>query len=98
MISLYSGFARRRPLYDATTREIFFGPRPPIVIPPAADDTFWTWSDGDRLGIVAHRTWANPSLWWVICDVNDVVDPYGIAVGTRLRLPSRARVELAVTG
>jgi hypothetical protein len=33
---------------------------------------------------------------WLVADLNDLVDPFLVPTGTRLRLPSRARVELEV--
>ena len=97
-VSVYSAWAKRRPYFDAVTGATFYGPRPPLALDPAEDDTFHTWRDGDRLGAVATAAWGEPRLWWVICDVNDLVDPFAVPVGTVLRLPSRARVELAVLG
>ncbi len=93
-----SPWARAVRFRDATNEETFFAPRPPVRIVPARDDTFHEWGAGDRLGLLAFRAWGSASLWWVLCDLNDVLDPSSIAVGTRLRLPSRARVELALLG
>ena len=97
-IGIYSPFARETPRYDATTRTVFYGPRPVRTLAPAADDSFHVWREGDRLPLIAARAWGTSRLAWLVCDLNGVVDPWGIEVGTRLRLPSRARVEMEILG
>lgn len=97
-IGVYSPFAKERPLFDAVAGTTFYGPRAPVSLSAAADDTFHAWAEGDRLPTVAHRAWGTPLLWWLVCDLNGIVDPFDIATGTVLRLPSRARVELTVLG
>lgn len=96
--SVFSPYARERPFYDAVARETFYGPRLPVELAPAPDDTFHTWREGDRLPLLAHRHWGEPRLWWLLCDLNDLVDPEDLEVGTVLRIPSRARVEALVLG
>jgi hypothetical protein len=95
---IYGAYARRVVYYDAPTGVSFYGPRPPVALPPAADDTVHVWRAGDRLARIATDAWGAPQLWWLICDLNEIVDPFAIAVGARLRLPSRARVELEIFG
>lgn len=93
-----SPWAHEPRYWDARTGEVFFGPRAPERLPPAADDVRHTWAEGDRLGLIAHEAWCDANLWWLLADLNDVVDPDDIPVGTILRVASRARVELVVLG
>lgn len=93
-----SPWAREPRYWDGRTGETFFAPRLPVRLVPSPDDTMHEWRDGDRLGLLAYRAWGDATLWWLVCDLNDVLSPFDIAVGTRLRLPSRARVELALLG
>lgn len=84
-----------QPIYlDMTTGERFYAPRLPRTLPPSTDDATVEWRDGMRLTGLAHEQYGSVLLWWVACDLNDVVDPFAIAPGTVLRLPTRARVEL----
>lgn len=98
LIGVYSAFAKERPRYDAVARTTFYGPRQARSLPPAGDDSYHVWREGDRLPLVAFKAWGTSRLWWLVCDLNEVVDPYAIEAGTRLRLPSRARVEMEVLG
>lgn len=98
LLSATSPYAKEPRYWDARTGAVFFGPRAPVTLPPAEDDTLHTWREGDRLGLLAHEAWGDAKLWWLLCDLNDVVDPWAIEVGTVLRIPSRARVELVVFG
>lgn len=93
-----SPWANETPLRDGRTGTVFYAPRAPVVLPPASDDTFYTWREGDRLPTLAASAWGDPTLWWVLCDVNAIADPFAIAAGTVLRLPSRARVAMEVWG
>jgi hypothetical protein len=98
-ISPYSPYAKIDAFWDAIANERFYGPRPEIDLAPAPDDSFHSWSEGDKLPSLAYEAWREPRLWWVICDVNGI-DPFdpSIPVGTRLRLPSLERVALLVLG
>lgn len=98
LIGIYSPFARETPRYDASARTVFYGPRPVRSLAPASDDSFHVWREGDRLALIANRAWGTPRLWWLVCDLNGIVDPLAIEVDTRLRLPSRARVEMEILG
>jgi hypothetical protein len=97
-VPIYSAYASRPQYFDAVKGELFYGPRPPVDLPPASDDAYYVTREGDRLSKIAFDAWGAPQLWWLVADLNDLVDPFLVPVGTRLRLPSRARVELEVFG
>lgn len=50
-----------------------------------------------RLDILANELYGDSSLWWVICQVNNIRNPFDIPVGTELKLPSPAAVSAALT-
>lgn len=35
-----------------------------------------TVAEGDRLDLIANRTFGNPEQYWRICDANDCMDPF----------------------
>lgn len=45
---------------------------------------------GDELDLLASDFGGKSRLWWVIADLNEVVDPFSIPVGTKLVIPSEA--------
>ncbi len=62
--------------------------RVPVEIPPRPDDRFHTVVSGDRLDVLAQRYLGDASLWWVICDCNDIAVPFGLHAGIALRIPA----------
>lgn len=49
----------------------------------------YTWTSEDRIDIVANDLLGSPNLWWKIMDINpEVINPFAIAPGTVLRIPS----------
>jgi len=95
-VSDLSPWAHVAPVVDFVRDEVWFPWRRPATLAPADDDETHVWVEGDRLGVLAYRAWGDARLWWVLCDVNDVVDPFAIEPGAVLRVPSLARVQLEV--
>lgn len=93
-----SPFARELRFVDHTRAEVFFGPRAPASLPEdmAAPDPRVLVTTATRLGLIAQDAYGDPSLWWVLADVNDVVDPFNLPVGEELRVPPLDRVLLEV--
>lgn len=89
----YNAFDRAAQIYDRTRGERYHRLRIRESLPPADDDTTFEWRAGARLERVANAAWGTPELWWLLVDVNDLVDEWTIPVGTLLRVPSRTRVE-----
>ena len=74
----------------------FLGARPRVDVSPQPDDRFHTVVEGDRIDLLAYRYLGDPTLWWVICDFNDIAFPLELTVGATLRIPSLERVLLTL--
>jgi hypothetical protein len=49
----------------------------------------YTWTSEDRIDIVSSEFLGSPNLWWKIMDINpEIANPFNIAPGTVLRIPS----------
>lgn len=88
----YNAFDRARLRADLVTGERYHALRQREQLEPAEDDTTVEWRAGSRLERISFAAWGTPELWWLLLDVNDIVDEYRIAVGTTLRVPSLTRV------
>lgn len=66
----------------------FHGLRRPIQLPTRPDDRYHVVSTGDRVDRLAHQYLGDATLWWLICDLNDIAFPLDLQPGTRLRIPS----------
>lgn len=61
------------------------------------DDIFYEVRAGDTLSLIAHRYFGEASLWWVVADFNDILDPFeDLVQGDVLRLPSQSRLWMEV--
>lgn len=61
------------------------------------DDAIYRLQDGDTLHKLAHRYLGDSNLWWIIAEVNRLVDPWAdfaalLATNETIRIPSRSRV------
>ena len=74
----------------------FIGSRLQIDISPQPDDLFHVVQDTDRIDLLAHRYLGDPTLWWVICDYNDIFFPLDLEVGVILRIPSVEHIHMLV--
>lgn len=75
----------------------FFGARRRLDATPQPDDRFHLVVDGDRVDLLAYKYLGDPTLWWVICDVNDLAFPLDLPVGATVRIPSLERVMLSLS-
>lgn len=51
----------------------------------------YVWKDGDRIDDLAAKFLGDPYSWWRIMDANpSIQDPWGIEVGTAIRIPKNA--------
>lgn len=49
----------------------------------------YDWVETDRIDNVANKFLGSPNLWWRIMDFNpDIIDPFNIAPGKQIRIPS----------
>ncbi|HEY3417208.1 MAG TPA: hypothetical protein VGM23_10020 [Armatimonadota bacterium] len=74
----------------------FFGARQRLDATPQPDDRFHLVVEGDRIDLLAYQYLGDPTLWWVICDWNDIGFPLDLMVGATLRIPSLERVALTI--
>lgn len=50
---------------------------------------YYTWSERDRIDIIAERFLGNANLWWYIMDYNpELLNPQDIPVGSSIRIPN----------
>lgn len=80
-------------LYVDGTDE-FIGGRAKIDTSSQPDDLFHVVQAGDRIDLLAYRYLGDPTLWWVICDYNDIPCPLDLPLGETLRVPSLERVDM----
>lgn len=53
---------------------------------------YYTWVERDRIDLIADTFLGRPDYWWKIMDLNpEILDPYNIAIGTVIRVPSNAQ-------
>jgi hypothetical protein len=74
----------------------FLGSRPQVDTTPQPDDRFHVVMDADRIDLLAYQYLNDPTLWWVICDWNDICFPLDLPVGATLRIPSLERVMMTI--
>jgi hypothetical protein len=49
---------------------------------------YYTWTQKDRIDLVAAELLNDPNLWWLIMDYNpEISNPFNIPLGTVLRIP-----------
>jgi hypothetical protein len=49
---------------------------------------YYTWTQRDRIDLVANELLGDPTLWWVIMDYNpEIANPLNIEIGAVLRIP-----------
>lgn len=89
-----SPWARELRFRDHVAGEVFFGPRAPALLAedPTTPDPRVLVTTGTRLALLAHDAYGRADLWWVLADVNDLVDPFNLPVGEELRIPALDRV------
>lgn len=65
-----------------------------LNIPQTNSDKFHEVKAGEdnRLDLIAYKYYRNPSLWWVIAEANNIIDPIKVEVGEVLRIPPRETI------
>lgn len=54
----------------------------------ASEYFYYTWTERDRIDLVAHNLLGDPNLWWYIMDYNpEQLNPFNIPIGTLIRIP-----------
>jgi hypothetical protein len=72
----------------------FIGSRSRIDTASQPDDIFHSVQEGDRIDLLAYRYLGDPTLWWIICDYNDIFYPLDLELGAVLRIPSVEHLEM----
>lgn len=60
--------------------------------PQSSSEFFWyTWKNGDRIDLLAESALGDGTSWWKVMDFNpEVLNPFNIAPGTQMRIPTNA--------
>lgn len=86
---------RNTPVYRTDDGTVVFGLRRMVVLQDPSDQLFVvTGPMVGRLDLISQLFYETPELWWVLAEVNNLVDPMTQVVnGLRLRVPVKARIE-----
>ena len=61
--------------------------------------TLYTVVNGDTLDSIALRFYNNPTLFWVICSFNRILDPFkDLEVGTTIKVPKLSNINYDFVG
>lgn len=77
---------------DIADNVLYVGTRECMEFAKKDTDSYHVVAEGERLDLLSYRYYADPALWWVIADANDIKNPLRIEVGKRLRIPSKSTV------
>ena len=66
--------------------------RLPELLRPDIDDTVHIIIDGDTLQSIAFLYYNNPSLWYIIADINNIDNPFFLQTGDKLIIPTKNNV------
>lgn len=76
---------------DESGRE-YFPLRKPLNIDDFNFQDFFNYTtlDDDNMPLIAYNHWGegNTQYWWVIADLNKILDPYNMQTGINLVIPS----------
>ena len=76
----------------------YLGTRQPLRLRPHSSDLFHMVTDTDskRIDLIAWKYYKDVRLWWIIAEVNNIIKPLEIPVGTTLRIPEYNRIQMKV--
>lgn len=52
------------------------------------DDKFYVVREGDTLSSIAYEFYKKPNYWFIIADVNEIINPLEINIGDEILIPS----------
>jgi nucleoid-associated protein YgaU len=61
--------------------------RIPFTYQPSNKDVLHTIIEGDRLDTLAFKHYQSSNLWYVIADVNGIINPFELTVGDSILIP-----------
>ena len=81
------------------TQDFYLTPRPQFIVPIffnlpkkffSEEDSYHELTAYDvlRLDLVAYHYYINVEYWWIIAAANEILNPFNLAIGTILRIPS----------
>lgn len=84
-----SRYRNIRTLRDSETNRLYHENINTTIIPDSSDDQYFTVSivEENRLDIIANTFYNTPRYWWILAFANNIIDPFDVPVGTRLRIP-----------
>jgi hypothetical protein len=84
---------RNTPAYNNGT-EVIFGLRQEVIVPDPTDKIVAVTQPFEgKLDVLAYELYGNTELWWVIAELNQIVDPLTeIKLGLQLRVPTKERL------
>lgn len=74
----------------------FYGTRQPLKLREHSSDLFHVVSDVDRIDLIAYKYYHDVRLWWIIAEMNNILNPLELISGTTLRIPSYDRIQMQV--
>ena len=81
-------------LIEGNTRAL--STRRPLDLPVKADDYFYKAKSGQDLDQIAFLAWGRHDWWWILCDTNDIINPFEDLAGKIIRIISLERIALEV--
>lgn len=51
-------------------------------------DIIHTIMEGDTLTLLAYRYYGEPLYWYLIADINNVLNPFDLSIGVKLIIPN----------
>lgn len=61
--------------------------RVPFIYKPSQKDILHIIQEGDRLDTLAFKYYKASNLWFVIADVNSIINPFELEIGSSLLIP-----------
>ena len=63
--------------------------RIPFEYEATSDDSLYTIKQDDTLITIANKFYGNGRYWFIIADINEIINPFDLEVGTNLIIPSK---------
>ena len=84
-----SRYTTVRRIKDKLTGKLFHENWNKKQVDSSAQDEYFviTMREENRLDIVANDYYNNPKFWWMIAIANNIIDPFDVPIGTRVRIP-----------
>lgn len=70
----------------------YLGTRTLIALPKSEKDDYHILEEDQRIDQVAWKYYRDSRLWWIIAEVNSILNPLSIPKGKKLRIPSYSNV------